>query len=445
METLAMSSESDLHHIVVVGGGAGGLELVTRLGDRLAAKGKARVTLVERSRTHLWKPLLHEIAAGSMDAAQHEVDYLAHAHWHNFRFRFGEMIGLDRKGREIHLAATFDDEGEEITPKRSFTYDTLVIAVGSVSNDFGTPGVRQHAIMLESPEQAARFNRKIVNACFRAHTQEQPIQPGQLHVTIIGAGATGTELSAELHQTTRAVVAYGLDKINPSKDIRITLVEGAHRILPALSESISHSTALLLKGLDVDIRTGAKVSEVSSEGVHLESGELIPSKFVVWAAGVRGPDFLSDLDGLEVSRSNQLVVLPTLQTTLDPGIFAIGDCASCLDSASGQPVPPRAQAAHQQASHLFKQISRRLESKPLQPYFYRDFGSLVSLGKYATVGSLMGFGKGRNLQIEGYFALLMYRSLYKMHQVALHGGGKVFLDTFGRLISRRTVPQIKLH
>ena len=228
-----MSSESDLHHIVVVGGGAGGLELVTRLGDRLAAKGKARVTLVERSRTHLWKPLLHEIAAGSMDAAQHEVDYLAHAHWHNFRFRFGEMIGLDRKGREIHLAATFDDEGEEITPKRSFTYDTLVIAVGSVSNDFGTPGVRQHAIMLETPEQAARFNRKIVNACFRAHTQEQPIQPGQLHVTIIGAGATGTELSAELHQTTRAVVAYGLDKINPSRDIRITLVEGAHRILPA--------------------------------------------------------------------------------------------------------------------------------------------------------------------------------------------------------------------
>jgi NADH dehydrogenase len=145
---MAMSGESDLHHIVVVGGGAGGLELVTRLGDRLAAKGKARVTLVERSRTHLWKPLLHEIAAGSMDAAQHEVDYLAHAHWHNFRFRFGEMIGLDRKNREIHLAATFDDEGEEITPKRSFTYDTLVIAVGSVSNDFGTPGVRNHAIML---------------------------------------------------------------------------------------------------------------------------------------------------------------------------------------------------------------------------------------------------------------------------------------------------------
>jgi NADH dehydrogenase len=442
---MAMSGDDDLHHIVVVGGGAGGLELATRLGDRLARRGKARVTLVERARTHLWKPLLHEIAAGSMDVAQHEVNYLAHAHWHNFRFRFGEMIGLNRKDRAIHLAATFDDDCEEITPKRSFTYDTLVIAVGSVSNDFGTPGVRQHAIMLETPEQAARFNRKIVNACIRAHTQAQAVQPGQLHVTIIGAGATGTELSAELHQTTRAVVAYGLDKINPSKDIRITLVEGADRILPALPERVSHSTAQLLKGLDVDIRTGAKVREVSSEGVHLESGELIPSNFVVWAAGVKGPAVLSELDGLEVSRSNQLVVLPTLQTTLDPDIFAIGDCASCLNSASGRPVPPRAQAAHQQASHVFKQISRRLGNKPLQPYIYKDFGSLVSLGKYATVGSLMGFRKGNSLQIEGYFALLMYLSLYKMHQVALHGGGKVFLDTLGRLISRRTLPQIKLH
>ena len=439
------SSESKLHHIVVVGGGAGGLELVTRLGDKLAGKGKAMVTLVERTRTHLWKPLLHEIAAGSMDVAQHEVDYLAHAHWHNFRFRFGEMIGLDRAKKEIFLAATYDDEGEEITPKRSFNYDTLVIAVGSISNDFGTPGVEQYAIKLETPEQAARFNRKIVNACFRAHTQQKPIEPGQLHVTIIGAGATGTELSAELHQTTRDVVAYGLDNINPEKDIRITLVEGADRILPALPEAVSASTALLLKGLDVDIRTNARVTEISGDGVHLASGELIPSHFVVWAAGVKGPDFLANLDGLEVTRSNQLVVKPTLQTTADPDIFALGDCANCMSTESGKPVPPRAQAAHQQASHIFNQIKARLANKPLQPYVYKDFGSLVSLGKYSTVGNLMGFGKGRSMQIEGYFASLMYQSLYKMHQVALHGAGRVMMDTIGRMFTRRTAPPIKLH
>jgi NADH:ubiquinone reductase (H+-translocating) len=439
------STDRDLHHIVVVGGGAGGLELATSLGDRLARKGKARVTLIERARSHLWKPLLHEIAAGSMDASQHEVDYLAQAYWHNFRFRFGEMIGLDRSKREVHLAATFDDEGEEITPQRSFTYDTLIIAIGGMTDDFGTRGVREHAISLDTPEQAARFNRRIVNACFRAHPQVAPIRPGQLHVTIIGAGATGTELSAELHQTTRAVVAYGLEKIDPARDIRITLVEAAPRILPALPERVSDATILLLNGLGVDIRTGAKVTEVTAEGVHLASGEFLPSELVVWAAGVKGPDVLRDLDGLEATHSNQLAVLPTLQTTRDPDIFAMGDCASCPQPGSTRPVPPRAQAAHQQASHMFGQIRRRLAGQPLLPYIYKDFGSLVSLGEYSTVGNLMGSVVGKNMLIEGYFALLMYRALYKMHQVALHGSAKMCLDTLGRLVSRRTLPHVKLH
>src|SRR5207237_3667680 len=128
-----------LHRVVVVGGGAAGLELVTRVGDRLGRRRRASATLVEHARTHLWKPLLHEVAAGSMDPGEYEVNYLAQAHWHGFRYRLGEMIGLDRTGKEVHLAATFDDEGREITPPRSIRYDTLVIAIGSITNDFGTP------------------------------------------------------------------------------------------------------------------------------------------------------------------------------------------------------------------------------------------------------------------------------------------------------------------
>src|SRR5215472_14268367 len=195
-----------LHGIVVVGGGAAGLELVTRLGDHLGRRSRASVTLVECARTHLWKPLLHAVAAGSIDPGEYEVNYLAQAHWHGFRYRFGEMIGLDRAGREVHLAATFDDEGRQITPPRSVGYDTLVIAIGSVTNDFGTPGVAEFAVPLEIPSQAERFNRRLVNACLRAQTQEGPVRPGQLHVAIVGAGATGTELAAELHRTIREVV-----------------------------------------------------------------------------------------------------------------------------------------------------------------------------------------------------------------------------------------------
>ncbi len=434
-----------LQRIIVVGGGAAGLELATRLGNTYGKGKLAQITLVERARTHLWKPLLHAVAAGSLDRTQHELNYLAQAHWHHFTYRFGDMTGLDRARHEIHIGATHDDEGREVTPPSVLPYDTLVIAVGSVTNDFGTPGAKEFAVPLETPDQASRFNRRLVNACLRANAQAEPVSPGQLHVAIIGAGATGTELAAELHRTVRAVVAYGLDRINPEKDIRIELVEAADRILPALPERISTATTQLLNELGVHVRTGARVSEVRADGVCLASGEFIPAELVVWSAGVKGPDFLHEIDGLETNRINQLVVLQTLQTTRDPNIFAIGDCASCPRPGFPQPIPPRAQAAHQQASHMVRQIGHRLDGQPLEPFVYRDFGSLVSLGKYSTVGSLMGFLVGRSFFIEGYFARMMYRSLYKMHQAALHGGRSVLWRTFASAGSDRPEPSVKLH
>ena len=441
-----MSESSNLHRIIVVGGGAGGLELVTRLGDKLGRRKLADVTLIDRSRAHLWKPLLHEIAAGTMDFAVHEIDYLAQAHWHSFRYRIGEMIGLDRQRREVQLAAYVDEEGHEVTPRRSFRYDTLIIAVGSQSNDFGTPGVREHAISLDTPVQAKRFHGRLVNAYIRGHAQSQPLRDEQLQVAIIGAGATGAELAAELHYTTRQLVAYGLDRIDPEKDIQINLIEAADRILPALPERLSDAALKLLTSLGVRVHTSSKVAEVSATGVKLASGRFIPAELVVWAAGVKAPDVLANLDGLESTGSNQLLVLQTLQTTRDESIFIIGDCAACAWAGhSGRYVPPRAQAAHQQAMHLVKQIKRRLGGKPPQPWHYRDFGSLVSLGEYSTVGNLMGGLVGRNLWIEGLFARLMYRSLYKMHEYALHGPTKVTLDTLARLITRRTEPHVKLH
>jgi len=442
---LPVGPESDLHHIIIVGGGAGGLELATRLGDNLGKRGKARISLIEKGRTHIWKPLLHEIAAGSMDVGRHEVAYQAQGYWHGFQFRYGEMTGIDRKKQLVYLAATYDEDGREITPVRSFKYDTLVIAIGCVGNAFNTPGVKEHAIMLDTPEQAERFNRRLINACVRAYAQDEPVQPGQLHVAIIGAGATGTELSAELHHTARGVVAFGLDKIDPENDIKITLVEAADRILPALPERISEAVATILRGLKVDIKTGSRVTEVTGKGVKLENGDFIPSKLVVWAAGVKGPDVLAKLDGLEVSRSSQLVVTQTLQTTRDPNIFAIGDCAYLVPEGADAPIPPRAQAAHQEASHLYTVLQRRLQGEPMNPFRYRDFGSLVSLGDYSTVGSLMGFIVGKSMFIEGLFARVMYRSLYKMHEMALHGPLKVTLDTFARLLTRRTEPEVKLH
>ena len=290
-----------------------------------------------------------------------------------------------------------------------------------------------------------RFHQRLVNGMLRAHTQAGPVRPGQLHVTVIGAGATGTELAAELHRTTREVARTGMDRIDPAKDLKITLVEAADRILPAVPARLSAEVMQLLTGIGVEVRVKARVTEVRADGVQLADGGFIPSELVVWAAGVKGADFLRDLGGLETTRNNQLVVTPTLQTTRDPDIFAIGDCAYLVERGSDTPVPPRAQAAHQQASHLLGGIPNRLAGRPLKAFRYRDCGSLVSLGEYTTVGNLMGFIQGRNLFIAGLFARLMYRSLYKMHEMAVNGVVKTSLDALARALTRRTEARVKLH
>lgn len=440
------TQENSLHHIVIVGGGAGGLELATSLGNRLGKKQKAMITLVDSTKTHVWKPLLHEIAAGSMNPDKHELEYMAQAHWHHFKFRLGRMDGLDRAKKEITIAPFFDEDGVELIPRRTFNYDTLVIAIGSTTNDFGIKGALAHSIALDTQNQAEKFHKRLHNALVRAQTQSEAFQPGQLEVVIVGAGATGVELAAELHNTTRELTAYGLDKIDADRDIKISIIEASERVLPALPAKLSMAVDAELRKLNVQLHTGERVTEVTDKGIHTHSGRFIPSQLVVWAAGIKAPDFLKDLSGLETNRINQLLVKQTLQTTLDDNIFAFGDCAACQYLGHTGNVPPRAQAAHQQASLLVKSLKKRVANKTNLPdYHYRDYGSLVNLGRYSTVGSLMGSLSGGNLFIEGMFARLMYQSLYKLHLMALHGFITVFLQTIARMITRRSEATIKLH
>jgi NADH dehydrogenase len=268
-------------------------------------------------------------------------------------------------------------------------------------------------------------------------------------VAIIGGGATGVELAAELYRTTREVVAYGLDRVDPNKDMKVSVIEAGPRILNALPARLSNNTLEFLVRLGVDVYTDAKVEAVLPNGIRLKDGRELDAELVVWAAGVKAPDFLKDMSGLETNHINQLVVHQSLQTTADKNIFAFGDCAACPwpgdKNHTGRTVPPRAQAAHQQAMHMYGQIQLRLANKPLRKYQYRDFGSLVSLGKYSTVGNMMGGLLGGSLFIEGFFAKMMYISLYKLHELALHGWVKVVLYTLVRMITRRTEPHVKLH
>lgn len=431
------------HRIVIVGGGAGGLELATRLGRKLGKSGAARIILVDANLTHIWKPLLHEVAAGSLNSSEDELNYVAQAKWNHFEFQLGRMSGLDRANKHITLAPTLDDDGQVLMPERSISYDSLVIAVGSTTNDFGTAGAAEHCIFLDTRAQAERFHRRMLSHYLRAHASEHE-QGAQINIAIVGAGATGVELAAELHHAAKQLAAYGLNRIRP-EDMRITLIEAGPRVLPALPERIARPVHQTLEKLGVTVLTGAAVSEVTADGLKTADGNFIPASLKVWAAGIRAPGFLKDIDGLESNRINQLQVRPTLQTTRDDDVFAFGDCAACPQPGNdGRNVPPRAQAAHQQASLLAKSLRLKISGQPLPEYRYRDYGSLISLSSFSAVGNLMGNLTG-SVMLEGWLARVFYVSLYRMHQMALYGVPRTLLLMLSDRIGRSTEPRLKLH
>lgn len=431
------------HRIVIVGGGAGGLELATSLGKTLGKRGTASITLVDANLTHIWKPLLHEVAAGSLNSSEDELNYVAQAKWNHFEFQLGRMSGLDRATKQIQLSATLDPEtGLELVPARSIGYDSLVIAVGSTTNDFGTQGAAEHCLFLDTRKQAERFHQQLLNHYLRAHAGHDESR-AQISVAIVGAGATGVELAAELHNAAKELAAYGLGRIAP-ENMRITLIEAGPRVLPALPERIGNPVHQTLEKLGVTVLTNAAVSEVTAENLMTSSGQVIPASLKVWAAGIRAPAFLQEIDGLETNRINQLVVRPTLQTTRDDDIFAFGDCAACPQPGTDRNVPPRAQAAHQQASLLTKSLKLRIEGKALPEYTYKDYGSLISLSHFSAVGNLMGNLTG-NVMLEGWLARMFYVSLYRMHQAALYGLFRTGMLMLGSRIGRGTEPRLKLH
>ncbi|NCV54009.1 MAG: NAD(P)/FAD-dependent oxidoreductase [Betaproteobacteria bacterium] len=438
----------NLHRVVIVGGGAGGLELATKLGNTLGKKKIAEIILIDAKKTHVWKPLLHEIAAGSLNPDKDELEYLAQAHWHHFKFRYGRVNEVDSQNKTVSIEPTYDIDGTEIIPLRKIKYDTLVLSVGSTVNDFNIPGAKEFAVALDTQDQAERFHQKLHNSILRAQTQKGSVRPGQLEVVIVGGGATGVELAAELHKATREMTAYGLDRVNPDRDISISLVEASNRLLPALPVKISTSVESELRKLNVKLFLGERVTKVTKDGIETQSGKKIISSLVVWAAGIKAPEFLSHIKGIETNSIHQIKVESTLQSTSNTDIFAFGDCAACpVKPGSDLLVPPRAQAAHQQASMLYKSIKSKVlkPNKALANYVYKDYGSLVNLGRYSTVGNLMGSLLGGSMFVEGLIARLMYLMLYQMHLSALHGVVSVIFRLLGKIISRRTEARVKLH
>jgi len=430
---------------VIVGGGAGGLELACKLGRKL---GPRKVTLVDSRLYHIWKPSLHEVAAGTLDIHQEGLSYQMLAHDNGFTFVYGAMTGLDSNAQRVVVGPILDAADVEVLPQRVLDYKGLVLAVGSTSNYFGVPGARENTISLNATEDAERFRLTLLRLMARVEQEMNEADSAEhegIDIVIIGGGATGVELAAELREASGVYTSYGFRQMSAQRDVRITLLEGAERILAPLPERVSGAALRLLGDRSIRVVTGCRVTKIEPDYIEDSQGNRYRSNLCVWAAGIRAPEFLANL-GLPTNRGGQIDVDAQLAVKGVANVYALGDCAACID-ANGRPVPPRAQAAHQQAEHLLKRFIAEAAGKPVPAglYRYRDYGSLVSIGHATTVGSLMGSLKGLSWFVEGFVARTMYKSLHLMHHQAVLGSMRTGVLAVARYLIRRNTPLVKLH
>lgn len=425
--------------IVIVGGGAGGLELACKLGRKL---GPSRVALVDSRLYHIWKPSLHEVAAGTLDVHQEGLSYLMLAHDNGFTFVYGALAGLDTERKRVEVGPVSTGAGEQVLPARALEFGALVIAIGSVANYFGVPGAKEHTISLNATEDAERFRLTLLKLLAGA---EQDQRQRGLDIVIVGGGATGIELAAELREASGVYAAYGFRHLQSERDVRITVLEGASRILAPLPERVSAAALELLHQRGIKVVTGCRVRAVGPDRLTDAGGNSYRADLCVWAAGIGAPQVLATL-GLPTGGGGQVEVDSFLRVKGHAGLYALGDCAACVDG-SGKQVPPRAQAAHQQADYLYRALLRqaRGEAAPDRPYLYRDYGSLVSFGQTSTVGSLMGSLKGLSWFVEGFVARIMYVSLHLLHHRAVLGTVRTGVLALARFLIKRSKPLVKLH
>ncbi|WP_292932156.1 NAD(P)/FAD-dependent oxidoreductase [Noviherbaspirillum sp.] len=429
--------------IVIVGGGAGGLELATRLGDSVGRSARARIVLVDRWPTHFWKPLLHTVASGKLDPQVHQVEYSAQAAEHGFEFIHGEVQRVDRGTRTIEIGAYHADDGMQVLPQRSLRYDRLVLACGAITNFFGIPGAAEHSLTLDSVHDAELFRRRFLASCMQASSRGMEGAHASVNIVIVGGGATGIELAAELCHTVRTLAQYKVHSLDPARDVRIRIIERGDRLLPQLNPRLSKRAARYLRALGIEVCTSTTVARVDADAVHDTAGVRHASDITLWAAGVEAPDLCLSLR-LPVNRLKQISVSPSLQTVGDPKVFALGDCSSYVCPVNGTALPPRAQVAHQQAVFLAEVLSRQQDGI-LPGFQYRDYGSLVSLGPFAAVGVLIGGLRGREMLVGGWSARVLYSLMYQRHVMALHGFIRMAAQTLAHWIRAKLTPPVKLH
>jgi NADH dehydrogenase len=401
------------HRVVILGGGFGGLAAAQKL-----KRAPVDVTLIDRRNFHLFQPLLYQVATGSLSPGEIAAPLRGVlSRQKNTRVLLGEAVDVDPQTKRVMLR-----DGA------AFEYDTLIVATGTQTSYYGNDSWREWAPSLKSVEEATAIRHKILYAFERAEraaTEEEA--RAWLTFVIVGAGATGLELSGALAEIARETLRHDFRKINP-QEARIILMEGAPRVLGPFPEDLSAKAEKLVTRLGVEVIKGVMVTNIDASGVTFKRGdanEMLAAKTVLWAGGVTATPFgrkLAERTGAEADRSGRIKVNPDLTVPNFPDIFIIGDLAHAVDE-KGTPLPGVAQVAMQGGAHAAKVIRARLEGKKeLPPFHYFNKGEMAVIGRAAAVANIFG------IHVSGLPAWLMWLFIHLIYIVEFQSRILVFVQ-----------------
>ena len=378
-----MTNDKMIPTVVIVGGGFGGLRAA-----RALRRAPVQVVLVDRNNYHLFQPLLYQVATAGLEPE--EIARPARAilrRQHNFDFRMVDVTRVDLAAKRLE------------TTGGPVAYDFLVLAYGGETNFFGLESMRIHGLGLKGIPDAIEIRNRVLTCFEQAMLESDPEQRrALLTFIVVGGGPTGVEMAGALSELIRLVLVKDYPRLN-IKDVRILLLEATDRLLATMPERLREAAAKTLWRKYVEVRFGATVADYDGRQIRLKSGEVIPARTVIWAAGVHAASLHTTL-GLAPGRQGRIAVAPTLQVSGHPEVFIIGDAAYL--EQDGAPLPMLAPVAIQMGESVARNITRHVRGQPLVPFRYRDQGTLATIGRNAAVAHVFG------LKLSGFPAWVMW-------------------------------------
>jgi NADH dehydrogenase len=367
--------------VVILGGGFGGLAAARALYK------SAEVTVVDRHNFQTFLPLLYQVSTAGLAADHVAYPIRGALRKTDIKFRMGSPISIDHKNQEVKL-----DSSEVLK------FDHLIVALGSVSADFGIPGVNEYALGMKTVHEAltirAEIMRRFEDLCrFEDDTK--------LSISVIGGGPTGVEMAGAIAELIRGPLKS--DQANAAAHIQVSLIEAGPRLLPPFAPSLSARTKKDLEKLGVKVLLNTAVKAIEHRKIILKDDSVLNSEITIWAAGVKGSDAMAQLN--LPTNGNRVAVEPTMQVKNYPNIWALGDIAGALGK-DGRPLPMVAPVAIQQGKFIAKQIARLMAKKSLTDFKYLDKGSMATIGRNKAVVQV------KRLKISGPIAWLIWLWLH---------------------------------